>query len=291
MKKSIIHKVIALLILTTTFYACKTDKLKLFEEEPNVYFTNLQDERSGARIGDTVRVPFFLLDGSLTEDTVKLSITVTGAPTDRPRSVALDYDREFTDAIAGEHFALPETVIIPAGEVTGTVNVIVKKAASLSDTNAPGYKPERRLTVKLMPSNDFGTALQAQLDKNGGTNSRSIISYNVFMSNIIVQPRYWGRGGATSGTNYLAYFGEYSLKKFLFICDVNKCPPGFLNGNIEWNGVTASSAGTGPYSTMQQSLARLTQVRLNQMAAAGDTVWEDPVENRILMEMGTSGKP
>lgn len=288
MKKNIIYKTLTGLLLMSMLYACETDKLKYYEESADAYFTVLQGSR---RSEDTAFVRFFYLPGSVTSDTVRLPITITGAPSKENRTVNIDYDREFTTAVENEHFILPQSVTIPADSTKAVIEVVILKAESLADTTLPGY-PIRRLTVVLKPSTTIGTNFATQLNQPGEEERRSLIDYNIFISNAITKPKYWYLPAAMSpSAPYMAnfdYFGNYSTKKFIFICETNDCPMAFLDGVVEWNSIKITGNVTADMGT-QGLLAKRTQARLNQLAAAGDTVKDEA--NNENMTMGPAGQP
>ena len=286
MKKIIINILISLPVLTV-FYACNTDELMYYSKQPDVYFTDLNNPLS--RIKDTTKLSFFYISG--TEIVAKVPISVTGTPADYDREVLVEPDPALTTAIAGQHYELLPAVI-PAGKVMDSILVRIFRTPELSINGEV-----LRLALVLKPNSEFGIDFRTALDNNTKKEERSLIEYNIFISDVMSEPIWWKPRGFPP-TVPSPFFGDYSNKKFRLICDVNGCPPAFFSLGFEWNGlIIGDGVQGGPVNNSMQILillAKRTQIYLNAEEAAGRTVYEDYLDqfdNPVKMKMGTSGQP
>ncbi len=279
MKKYIYHSLL-LALAALAVQACNYDKLMTFtaDQQSDVYFTWLDDDKlKGEK--DSTDVAFFNLSGSEYLMNIPVSVTGTFADVDRYATFAVDTG---TTAEEGKHYEFPEDrITIPAGKAGGTFTIRIIRDTSLSTT-----EQIMRLNVKLVPSADFGTNYQSKLNLTT-KKSKPVIQYRMTISDMLKIPSYWS--GRPGGPAVSDFFGTYSTKKFLLICEVNQFPPAFLDGQ-EWNndGTKVQLNSRNAYPTLQAS-ARKTQIYLNQEEAAGRTVYED--DGTTKMEMGTRGKP
>jgi hypothetical protein len=181
-----------------------------------------------------------------------------------------------------------EPTIIPAGKLSDTVVVRIQRTPDLALDTTPLL-----LKITLLPNEHFGTDFRTIVDQTSNNRPRSLIEYRIVFSDIIVEPRFWGPENALPGpTGRDRFFGPYSEEKFMTICRVNDCPPGFLDGGM-WGDIP------WPTSPIERTayhvlLATRTQMYLNQRAVAGDTVFEverDIYGQKIRMAMGPQGQP
>jgi hypothetical protein len=256
-------KITPIIILATSmFWSCETDGLMLFDSAPDVYFANYTSHDD---LRD-IHVKFFDIAGN--DDTVKIRVRVTGAlDFHNDRYVDFDYVRDFTEAVEGVHFELIKPAVIPAGKDTGFVLVRAIRAPDLSDNDQA-----LRLQIRLLPNNYFRTEFKTAYSPTTGR-TMDMIHQSIFISDALVQPQHW----------YEYYFGTFSLKKLLMICDVNRITPAFMDGQPDANG----NVWLHPIWTIE--VARAGRVFLEEEHNAGRTIYEDYEDesgNRVRMTMG-----
>ena len=266
MNKNIFKKIALLLFVVTTLYACKQDGLDLFERAPDVYFTALINETPpNPRANDSVIVRFFYVPAS--EMFVHIPISVTGRLSNIDRRARIVANSLESTAVAGVHYKLPpfnpndidyglrNSVIIRAGRAVDTLVVHMLRDPSLSL-----FGEELVLVLELEPNEYFGTDFRTFLNINT-QQERNLIRYKIYVSDIIVQPTRWMD----------VWFGEFSAKKLLLICELAGFSPAYLDAQYMMDGSYIQ-----PWEV--RSAAIITKAYLDAEAAAGRPVYEDRID-------------
>lgn len=252
---------ITILFALILFNACDYDTLMRYEKNPDVYFTDLAD---ASTYNDSSLVKFVFMDVNATETHVNISVTVTGKLSNTDRQVAVIADPQST-AKAGVHYEFPSTITIPAGSARASMSVRIIRSPDLNID-----KKELLLVLSLQANDEFGVDFQTAL--RSGKN-RSLVQYKIYISDILIKPLRW----------LDAYYGTYSDKKFLLICEVNNIVPAFMDGQ-EVNGKTFGTSN-------MFAIARVSKIYLEQQRLAGNTIYEDYLDENgdpVPMTMGPS---
>jgi hypothetical protein len=176
----------------------------------------------------------------------KTPIIATGKQADVDRPVLVVVDPRST-AVEGVHFEMRPT-IIPAGKSKDSVFV------RLIRENLKVVEKELILILKILPNEEFNTDLVDVRVYNNG--ERSMYEYKIYVSDILAKPLRWNDN----------YYGDFSVKKFELICEVNSFPPAYMDG-VPFDGRTISPADAQP-------IALRTYLHLEFEKEAGRTIYE-----------------
>ncbi|WP_257666827.1 DUF4843 domain-containing protein [Parapedobacter tibetensis] len=160
------------------------------------------------------RVDFVQLDQDEVTFLVKVMITGSVKDYDRPFLVAVNPDS--TTAMLGVHYeALPEEVIIPAGEISASVPVRLKRAADLEEN-------EHTLGLRLLPNEHFGLSFP-EWDAIPSLEGGDVVPefdaslHTLRINDFMVEPGVWP-GSIQNGNRESGLWGVFTRKKFdLFV--------------------------------------------------------------------------
>lgn len=224
------------------------------------------------------KIEFINLEKS--EVQVKLRVMITGNVKDYDRTFRVVVDQDSTTAVENENF-LPfeEYQTLKKGMHYADVFVTVKNSQALRDV-------ERKLVVKLLPTDDLGLGIpvltdfsgmlpnDAQVDEFDGT------SHTIRMNDFITRPSEWA-GNRTDTPQYgdpeQGYFGIFSREKFDEIL-------------IEFPDLTYEdfqSPVTMP-TVMQQVIANVMSAKLQKLYKAGEPILEK--DGRLMYFSGVTWK-
>jgi len=221
MKK--ITKLTALILsFAMVFSSCEPDKLMLFNEHPDVYFTDywqLPDNSSD------IKLVHMELRGDST--VVGIRISVTGGPVGRDRWVNVSHLSGFTFdnqgnvvvATEGRHFRYPKRVLIPANAMQGVIPV------TLFTSNLHILRDRLPFALVLENSEDFTTNFKTAFVEGNIRGERNMLEWAIYVSNILVRPLFWNNN----------MYGPFSIKKYRLICEWNQLPLSAMDG-VPWPG-------------------------------------------------------
>lgn len=189
--------------------ACK-EEIPIYEGESGIYFSTQN------MMLDTIFVPWGLKESEVTEQEYTLKVCLFGAvkPYDRKFSVRVNADASDTlAAVEGVDFrALDEEYVMPANQAEAPIKITLLRRPDLD-------KKARRFTVHLEENDDlkFLYSRELSLDSTQWVNDVKVrrldLQRTIYMDERFQVPNWW----PLCGTNY---FGTYSSKKMILICDV-----------------------------------------------------------------------
>jgi hypothetical protein len=176
-----------LLILLIALAACREEQIPLYNGGNNIQFVkNLTTDSSSI---------VFLLAPGKTEIDSALIIKTTGLGYPTETAYKISVDRQFTTAIEGTHFKLPDTTTFKPNAMRDTLFIKFYRTPDLKTNTV-------RLVLRLEENDAF---------KLGQIEYR----YKVFLVNdLISQPEWWTASVVTS------YLGAYSNRKYQTFIDV-----------------------------------------------------------------------
>ncbi|MBP5277641.1 MAG: DUF4843 domain-containing protein [Prevotella sp.] len=192
------NKIIIPLLLVCMFCSCKEEHVQLYDTDNNeVYFTY---ESRGQR--DSVNYTFFTAGDKITQDTVWVKISLLGSPSDKDRPIELRQVNSGTPdaAVEGKHYLSFTTqemnryLIIPKGEVTARVPVVLYRTDDLKSSN-------KRLEFTILENSYFRTGIDSR-DK-----------FVITTTDKAVKPNNWDQ-------DWYMYFGIWGSEKMRFIISV-----------------------------------------------------------------------
>lgn len=176
MKKYINWVLLATMIFMA---ACKKEALKSFEIKPAITFY-----KAGIAEGaDSLTVSFAVKTDAVVKDTVELPIRIVGQVSDSDRSVLVKVDAERTTAASDAYEIMAG--LIPAGEHTGIVKIVLNRSAGLKEKEA-------RLWISLSQSDDFQVG------------PKELTDYLIKFNDFLTKPASWDQ----------IRFGEFSQAKY-----------------------------------------------------------------------------
>ncbi len=256
MNKNTFRNIVGAGIITMLATGCEKD-LQTFDSAPAIYFQQAVGTATSAsaNLFDNRLVTFGYSSESVKDSIVGIPVRIAGAPAevDRSYKVALV---DSSTAKRGEEFSfLTENFVIRKGMVDDTIYIkLMRKPRMRTETLS--------IFLKLESNENFTTSLQQKTDAAGNV----ILRYNHFslkVTDILSKPKYW----------LDAYFGVFSRKKILFICELNNFSPTYLDG------------ATPPSIGLLTFYGRFTQRYLNEQKAAGNIILD---EDGTEMVMGPS---
>ncbi len=204
--KKIFFPIFALLLLC---WACK-EEIDAYEGESGIYFS------SQNIMLDTIFVPWGLQESEVTEQVYTLNVCLFGQvkPYDRKFSVRVSTDAN--DSLAAEEGvdfrALDEEYVMPANQAEASIKITLLRRPDLD-------KKARRFTVHLQENEElkFLYSREMSLDSTewvGDVKVRRLdLQRTIYMDERFQVPNWWPICGNS-------YFGTYSSKKMILICDV-----------------------------------------------------------------------
>lgn len=241
---------IAILFIAVSLVSCEKGLMTFNNEQADVYFSDA-GKAPVTLAKDSLYVSFSFTKS--TDSVRNIIVAATGGPVsyDRAYSVVVN---PLSTAVSGTHFeALPEKFFIKKNALTDTIKLKLIKT------------PE-------MESNTYFVQLDLLANENFGNNWKTrvvagkpikTISTRIAFNDIIRKPGKWSD----------AWFGTFSKKKLFFLNDDMNLTPQYLDTDITIPEITAC--------------AKIAQRHLNELAAAGKTVYED---NDTPMTMAPAAK-
>ena len=174
--------------LTFALASCQKENIPYYSDVERVNF----DYTSMGLKKDTVNIVYGFVVDKYTD--LDLNILLVGYAKDYDRAIGLEITSE-DGAIAGTNYELPETTIIPRGEVSVKIPLKVLRSSDLQESGAKSF------LIKLVDSKDLTAGLRTTL----------------FVTVSDEVPDQWV-GDANWFMNPIKqYFGECSKTKYLFV--------------------------------------------------------------------------
>jgi hypothetical protein len=203
------------MVSATMLVSCQKDTLELFEREPDVYFQALMDNNSGAW-SSSVKFNFIVED-----ELIRFyPIIATGRLSNEFRPVSVIACPDSTTAIEGIHYEIVDSLTgIWANSPRGFVAVRLKKSIE--------HGREVQLRLQLEPNTHFNTEFHTIMNNTSERKERSMLHFNVFISNVLTKPAVWNTQAA------LGALGTYSDKKYRLVIELTGLSAAFWEGLIE----------------------------------------------------------
>lgn len=202
-------QIISILLLSLACWSCE-EKVDPYQGESGIYF-DTQDIYT-----DTVRVAWGLKNSDVTQQDLKLKVCLFGDVADYDRSFRIQIVAPESDSLQGaegtDWLPFATEYAIPAGKAETYITITVLRRNDLES------RP-RRFAVKLEENAElkFLYSREVLLDTAewaDGNQYRQIDFQRViYMNENFTRPNWWSQYGNS-------YFGTYSTKKMILICDV-----------------------------------------------------------------------
>lgn len=195
------------LFAAATMASCEKDLMQ-YEGKNGMYFD------TDGMVLDTVSVHWGLKNSDITEQELQLKVMLLGNVTDYDRTFNIEVEtREGDDSAAVEviHYEpMAKQYTIKAGEAETTISVKLKRAAGLLDKPA-------RFAIKLVENDELAfiyTRYGSQMVDDTTVVSRPLdFQRAIYIDENFPIPNWWPYYGEM-------YFGTWSMKKAILICDV-----------------------------------------------------------------------
>lgn len=241
--RKIVYIIVA--IVTTNLFSCK-DAANYYDGENVVYF-NLEH--------DTVKYSFAYTDSEVERYETSIDIQIIGGVTDYDREVRINSIAN--NCVEGVDFEpFQEFYTLEARKSFIQLPVVIKRSSDLT-------KIKKSFAVELVESKDFQLLyLEKPTPSNSDKNMSQIKCVFEFSDILDVQPGTWNE----------YYFGVFSAKKFITMCDYLEIP------RMKFIDRTFMSDGRKPY------VAKKMKGYFAEMKAKGQTIYEE--DNVTEMKMG-----
>ena len=205
--KRIILYTFGAILLATVLVSCEKELMN-YTGKDGIYFD------TDGMIDDTVSVHWGLKNSEVTEQTIDLKVLLIGNVADHDRSFNVEVvTREGDDsaAIEGIHYEpIAKQHTIKAGEAETTISVKLKRSADIQN------KPVR-FAIKLVENDELAfiyTRYGSQIVNDTTVESRALdYQRAIYIDENFPIPTWWSYYG-------VQYFGTWSMKKAILICDV-----------------------------------------------------------------------
>ena len=174
MKNILYFTIVFLLIMT----ACSKSEIDTWDARPRVWFTNSND---------TTLFSFYTQPEGTTESVVEVPISMAGRVADEDRTVTVK-DLGSSPFNPGSRYEIVSAVI-PAGEVTGTLQVKVYKTENLEEASDT-------LNFEIYGSEVFEVGLSDYLH------------HAIIISSSLAKPSWWD----STADRYVGYYSEKKLE-------------------------------------------------------------------------------
>ena len=173
--KKILYFTIGFLLIMT---ACSKSEIDTWDARPRVWFTNSND---------TTLFSFYTQPEGTTESVVEVPISMAGRVADEDRTVTVK-DLGSSPFNPGSRYEIVSAVI-PAGEVTGTLQVTVYKTENLEEASDT-------LNFEIYGSEVFEVGLSDYLH------------HAIIISSSLAKPSWWD----STADRYVGYYSEKKLE-------------------------------------------------------------------------------
>lgn len=199
--------IIVSLMAMAALASCEKDMMT-YSGKDGIYFD------TEGMVLDTVSVHWGLKNSDITEQEIQLKVKLIGNVADHDRNFSVEVEtREGDDsaAVEGVHYEpIVKQYAIKAGEAETTISVKLKRSPELMNKPA-------RFAIKLVENEELGfiyTRYGAQMVDDTTVVSRPLdYQRAIYIDENFPIPTWWPYYGEP-------YFGDWSMKKAILICDV-----------------------------------------------------------------------
>lgn len=186
MKKIILN----LIVVTCFLQGCKEDVPAIFAEPDGIYFNHSSDSMSYT----------FAKYPNRLQDTLKIPVTILGKASNADREIIIE-NGSGTDvnAVEGTHYKLLPPYIIPAGNYSTVLPVLINRTADMDSITAT-------FILRLKSNQNF----------QPGITSKQSIKIKI---GYLQKPSTWGEFGGSQWAGYSANFGTWTKTKYKLILD------------------------------------------------------------------------
>lgn len=200
-KRNYLLYIVTILIMAAGS-SCKKSELTAYDQPAMVQFYKLFINTQR----DSSVYSFAIRPATLTADTVKLPVRISGLAVDRNRVVNLKPVADSSTAVEGTDYKI-HSAVIRAGKYQDSVEIVVFRTPAMKNT-------EKRLLLEIVASADFqpglvNTAAGNDQVKQSGGSTRMLVKINDFLT----KPSNWD-------SFLFNFFGTYSRVKYAFIIQV-----------------------------------------------------------------------
>ncbi len=256
MKTTKIYLYIGLMLIVTSFYACKQEKLISLDAAASIYFfeSNRPLNFQGEVLRDSTLLEFSHIFNMDSIQPIVIATISKATAADRPYILAIEPS---STAQEGLHYEiLNKEFIIRKNTIQDTVFIKWFRTADMQVHS-------RNLKMTLKPNTHFDTNLRERITNPNTAEKISHIHYEVIAHDMIPKPLYW----------FDPYFHTFSRKKFLLICEVFQFEPIYF---INLTNMSEMSV-----------ISKLMQRYLNEQKAAGNIIYDEDGSEMI---MGSSAQ-
>jgi hypothetical protein len=208
MKKNISFLLLPVLLF---FYSCEKETLPVYDSPDQIYF-NYADNTVVAQVIDSTIVSFGY-DFVIKSDSIfSIKVKVMGKVADYDRPVAFVLDPTSTAKAGVDIDLIPEQSFVPADSITGKVTVRLKNTQTLTSQAL-------KAALKLVDNEFFQTNYKTTI-YSSVNNAGKIVSteYRIWFNCFTDLPSFWAH--TTYAVRFNSFFGPYSRKKFVILCDL-----------------------------------------------------------------------
>ncbi|MBD8487749.1 DUF4843 domain-containing protein [Echinicola sp. CAU 1574] len=248
MKKSILN--IFLLLTVVLCWSCVEDELNTFQNEDSIYFPMSTEGTSQNPNMDSLFYSVGLVPTTFTDSLISIPVKVLGRVADEDRSFTVELGQG-TTAQEGTDFEFVNEHVIPAGEVSATIDIRLIKTEEIAEDTVV-------IKLKLLADEHFKSEMTTYVDRYG-QEQLSHVGLDIYLSGVLQQPEDW----------FEPYLGKFSSKKFFLMVDVLGFDPLIYTGDVALS--------------KSQYFGVVMKRYLDQQKALGNTIYE---EDGTEMEMG-----
>jgi hypothetical protein len=205
-------------VIVTAFAGCNEQEIEMYSGEEGVYFY----------IGERVSVGDIYLDSITTIQFGRLQVSevervfrvmTTGRIKDYDRKVKIEVNADSSTAVAVLNYApLEDFYIVEAGKQYVDIPIRFFDNENIAEE-------EKRLDIRLLPTEDFTIGIPTWYPVSGSTTSADskpvdCTRHRILVSGFVPQPRGWS--GSYNATTLVetGIMGAFSMEKLQVICDV-----------------------------------------------------------------------
>lgn len=202
--------------------SCKKEALLTYKAEDSIYFKYIVGARNDGytlgRFVDGLDLTFSFSDASVTDSILAIPVAVSGVASNHDRAYRLTVDPAST-ARPNQHYELPASFLIKAGQVDDTIRIRFKRTADIK-TSLLSMK------LALQENDQFNTKIQfrpgtvSNQTQFGNNDTVQATTFQVTIGDMLSAGPYWA-------TQYEYTFGTFSEKKVRLMNQITGMPLSF----------------------------------------------------------------
>lgn len=197
-------KRILFILMGFALVSCEKSELLTYQEDSGIYFNNNQMMR------DTVSVPWGLKNSEIVEQRLQLEVKLIGQVKNYDRNfkirVVEDPNPALNARVNQDYKPFPLEYTIPKGAASAFINIDLLRSADLAESH-------RNLTIELEENEELKFLYTRKLPDTLGNVHLLDIRRVIKMNENFPRPSWWPFYGQK-------YFGDWSVKKAILICDM-----------------------------------------------------------------------